>query len=279
MLGSDFLGRFTFWGLVCYAGLYVWLSDPSKCMSACRTEAMWCSVDPQCVMGVMCNYWGRENDHFLCGETFKSESLDNWMECAFVDAGCLELDAPSDANSAECKDVSASKIEVSANDFEGTWYGYFGTHADYDCVDCKQFEFTIEDGQVVYDAKYRLDDYFGTKRINSVHMTGKFGGDSTMSVEYHDSGITHTQQWTVIAKEGDAMAMYWCGQSFTWQYDGVMILKRASNISGPTKAIDTNIANALMAKVEKATGHTSDDFCELKYSTTCHRQFSVHHNY
>ena len=74
-----------------------------ECMSACRTEAMWCSVDPQCVMGVMCNYWGRENDHFLCGETFKSESLDNWMECAFVDAGCLELDAPSDANSAECK--------------------------------------------------------------------------------------------------------------------------------------------------------------------------------
>ena len=54
------------------------------------------------------------------------------------------------------QDVSASKIEVSANDFEGTWYGYFGTHADYDCVDCKQFEFTIEDGQVVYDAKYRL---------------------------------------------------------------------------------------------------------------------------
>ena len=40
-------------------------------MSNCRAEAMWCSIDPICVAGVMCNFWGRGEDNFLCGETFK----------------------------------------------------------------------------------------------------------------------------------------------------------------------------------------------------------------
>ena len=44
------------------------------------------------------------------------------------------------------------------------------------------------------------DDYFGQKRTNKIHMKGEFNNDFTMDVSYMDSGIEHTQQWTLVDK-------------------------------------------------------------------------------
>lgn len=273
MFGTDFIARFSFWGLASYGGLYMYLSNPQKCMSNCRAEAMWCSIDPICVAGVMCNFWGRGEDNFLCGETFKSDVMDNWMECAFETEKCLDWPAPTASNDVECKDVSAAVVDVPADQLDGTWYGYYGHHADYDCVDCKQFVFTIENGEVTYDAKYRLDDYFGSKRVNEVHMAGTYN-KGVMDVTYHDSGILHHQKWSVIGWENDAISMYWCGSSQSWQYDGAMILKRAGR-GGPRPSMCKKQADTMIFNSAAITGFDVSSYCRLDSSQTCYHQFAA----
>ena len=52
--------------------------------------------------------------------------------------------------------MSAAKVNLTPDDLEGTWYAYYGTHPNYDCVDCKQFVLNVADNKVTFTATYRL---------------------------------------------------------------------------------------------------------------------------
>ena len=54
-----------------------------------------------------------------------------------------------------------------------------------------------------------------------------------ISFVYHDAGLVHNETWWLLdkANDGSFIAMYYCGNSLHWNYEGSLVLARNKTLS------------------------------------------------
>lgn len=201
---------------------------------------------------------------FICSESYQTPTLDNFMNCMFVEYECAELPPPDALNNATCRDPTNYIADYDRNLLNGDWYTVQGFNPVYDCLQpCAIQTYEIEaDGTATYDAVFNMDDINGDEIWRTNDMVGENTSiPGVLSFSGFQHGLPDAEHWYVMHLTEDSAVMYYCGSVMTWTFEGLIVLSRTPTLN-PEREADVA---AVLASLEIDQA----DMCMLNPGTDC----------
>lgn len=171
---------------------------------------------------------------FYCSETYQDPSIDNMMRCMFVDYECLSLPDPDPINNATCRKPSNTVKGIDTEGLAGLWYVNTGFNELYDCFACQESTFLFNqpdvDAPIEYQATYNIINVEGNEQWNHVEMTGSESSPGVISLYGTSGGLDNYQDWYFMYQSEETALAYYCGDTLTWHFEGMILLTRDGEI-------------------------------------------------
>lgn len=131
--------------------------------------------------------------------------------------------------------ISSHKSSCLPRTWMAHWWVVKGYHPVYDCYPCQQLLFhEINSTSWTYYTQYQVYLTNGTLKLVSLGAVIPMSQPwMNISFVYHDAGLVHNETWWLLdkANDGSFIAMYYCGNSLHWNYEGSLVLARNKTLS------------------------------------------------
>lgn len=178
-------------------------------MTKCALETGACGNDLRCLKGLSC--LARCKGGSLCSTgcfaKFGGENLDKLIHCSVEVNDCVHV--PRESSSGWTADKlsdlpSPPLAKFNPKSLRGSWYKIMGLDSRYDCYDCQQNTFVVEDKNTLdMTAKFRIPRPKGYMQ-NNIHeklsVTDHTSGDSISTLQSQGDmfGLTFWENWYVL---------------------------------------------------------------------------------
>ena len=170
---------------------------------------------------------------FYCSESYQTHFADDVLSCLYVDYDCLTLPPPDAINNVTCRNPTEIVDTVEDELIDGMWYVVRGFNPLYDCYDCQELTFNVNDGQIDYEALFNLIAVNGTEIWLTADMTGEDRSQPGKLMMFgYNSGFPGYQTWYVMHSSADTLMIYYCGDVLDdWHFEGLLIMSKTPTLN------------------------------------------------
>ena len=245
----------------------------------CLTQSVACVEDSNCLNSLKCakkcldswdNDTTKEKLHVQnctnkCAFSYADEAYEKLMTC-YTNYQCISFPPiPS-----YCRANATTKMlkQLSIKDLaEHSWWVVRGLNSVYDCYPCQTIQFNqINSTFWDYNPLYQVYLVNGSLKLVNQHMTigSQPPGANNVSFVYHDVGLKHTETWWLLdeAEDKSYFAMYYCGSTLQWNYEGALVLSR-------NRTLGDAAYQKISAAYKSVVGHDLSEFCNIDTSERC----------
>lgn len=209
----------------------------------CGSKIAACGMDEICRQNMQCAGGCAEGNTtctFYCSESYQTPTVDAMMRCMFVDHQCLSLPPPDPINNATCREPTSAVVPaIDQALLDGEWYVIGGFNPLYDCFDCQELFFNWavdENGQWNYRAHYDLIAVNNTLIWNDATMVGHENTPGIISMFGSSGGLDNNQDWYFLYQDETSVLAYYCGNTLSWKFEGVMMMSKTREMNPASKA-------------------------------------------
>lgn len=180
-------------------------------MTKCALETGACGNDLRCLKGLSC--LARCKGGSLCSTgcfaKFGGENLDKLIHCSVEKNDCVHVPREGSAGwtADKLSDLpSAPLAKFNPKSLSGSWYKVMGLDSRYDCYDCQQNTFVVQDKNTLdMTAAFRIPRPKGFMQ-NNIHetlsVTDRSSGESISTLQSQGDmfGLTFWENWYILGE-------------------------------------------------------------------------------
>lgn len=168
----------------------------------------------------------------------------------------MSLPPPDALNNATCREPTTYVESVDDHLLNGEWFVVQGFNPLYDCFECQELTFFVNDGKLDYEALFNMIAANGTEIWVTADMTGD---DTTtpgiLQMDGVENGLPDHQNWYVMHLSEDTMVAYYCGSVISWHFEGLLVMSKTKELN-PDRMAD-------IAAILVDLDISQDDICVL----------------
>lgn len=201
----------------------------------------------------------------ICAFSFADDVYEKLMTC-FTDYECISF--PPIPRMCLANDGIVPFKQLTIKDLAAEqWWVVKGLNQVYDCYPCQTVQFNQINSKLWdYMPQYEVYLHNGSLELVTQHLpiASQPPNSKNISFVYHDVGLKHSETWWLLNEADDKswIAMYYCGNTLQWYYEGALVFARNQTLSD-------NYYQSISDTYKSILGVDFSQFCNVRNSDNC----------